>query len=294
MEISKRDRGQVLAGAAAGRQVDDLRLVVAGPRSSWTTRSDSRMPPPPTPLIAKPSTKILGRRSDAADDAGDEGAVAGVRSQVGAVDLVVAVDALEPRRPRVGRGGRVPSRVDDDDADPALARCWSHSGGHGSVSPVSSGSIAGHMVPPPPPGATCTQWSGVAAPRAKSGRPRGGRAPRAPTGRRGARAAGSARAPSSSWTSSRRGRAVEDPLAELRHGALERLDVLGAHEDVVGVEEVGEVGRGLGVPGHPAVVGLAKRVELVGGASSVGRRRSSSRLHGPTLAAPGLGREGFG
>ena len=71
--------------------------------------------------------------------------------------------------------------------------------------------------------------------------------------------------------------AGEHASSSLRHGRLERVDVRGAHEHPVGVEEVGEVGGCLGVPVHRPSLALRGARSW----SVLRRRRSSPIIQSP-------------
>ena len=206
----------------------------------------------------------------AADDAGDERAVAGVLAQVGAVELVVALDAVEPWGAGVGAGRRVPAGVDDGDLDglalllrrdvvhgrPRLleAGLLRFDGGAqgaaawGDVDPVVGGDVTGREV------ADTAQLGHHFGDREVVAA--GGEAVAGEVAGRGLLGSGEL--------------AVEEVLGRL-DGTLERLDGAGADQDVVGVEEEREVGRCLGVPCDRAVVGLAEVLQLVGGPASLRR-----------------------
>ena len=95
-------RREVVAGAAPGRQVDDLRVV--GERLGQLGHHGGLQDPATADPADREALHVdLGARCQAPHDAGDERAVAGVLTQVGTVELVVALDPLQPRGAPVGR-----------------------------------------------------------------------------------------------------------------------------------------------------------------------------------------------
>ncbi len=282
VEGLERGRGQVHAGAAARRQVDDLRVAL----HRLLELHDHVGLEDPAAAHAADAEAVdvdVGVRCQAPDDASDERAVTGVPTQVGGiVELVVAGDAVQPGRTPVRRGGGVPAGVDDHDGD-----------------------VAGHLLEPVLPRRPRLLQAGLlrldrGAEVATSSR----RDVDPVVGRRLATlepgllecvedfghrlALGALREQVAHESVTEQGHVVapgltlEEPLADLAGDPLELVHVRTAHEHAVGVVEVREVRGGLGVPGHLVLVGPAERTELVCGPSSP-VVADHPVTHGPTL-----------
>ena len=251
--VSSAIDGQVQARAAAGRQVDDLRVVrhrLLQLRRPGRTPGCRRHRPRRwrSPRRRRRSSGAMQRTTPAMNVPWP---AYGRRS--GPLSSSSPVDAVQPRRARVGARRRVPPGVDDHDADvarPLVLRGAAAATARSGRSPRGSiGRARGAAAAAPGDDVDPVVGRGRTAGAARP--PRAGRARRAPTRRRalgqhvahaarrrGAYVVDAAACPSRTPSSSRGDRALEARRRPSR-----------PHQHAVGVEQVGEVGRRLGVPG---------------------------------------------